>query len=162
MTREAFGQAYGEGLQYTVRFLLSRGVPRDSAEDVAQSAWMRGWERLSQLRDHRMVFTWINTIALNHYRRSIRHDRLREDLQEPLYFKETMNWAAIDLSKILQFCRPIDRFLLKAQMEGSTAKEIAEEQGVSHTAIRIRMLRARRAARKIAEGRARRMIQPAA
>jgi DNA-directed RNA polymerase specialized sigma24 family protein len=41
--------------------------------------------------------------------------------------------------------------LLEAQVGGSTAKEIAQANGLSQTAIRIRMFRARRAARKAAE-----------
>jgi DNA-directed RNA polymerase specialized sigma24 family protein len=145
MTREAYERAYKDGVNYTIRFLLSRG------EDITQAAWLRGWERLGQLRNDELVFTWVNTIALNLYRRSIRQERRCQSLQDPMYTKGSMNWAAIDLSRILRFCRTPDRLLLEAQIGGSTAKEIAKAQGVSQTAIRIRLLRARRAARKAAE-----------
>jgi RNA polymerase sigma factor (sigma-70 family) len=151
MTREAYETAYQDGLRHTLRFLLSRGVDRDNAEDISQAAWMRGWERLSQLRNDEMIYTWVNTIALNLYRRSIRQEKRCQDLGDYTATKGTLNWAAIDLARILRFCRPPDRQLLEAQMDGSTAKEIAEEHGVSQTAIRIRLLRARRAARKAAE-----------
>jgi RNA polymerase sigma factor (sigma-70 family) len=151
MNKESYEQAYQDGLHHTLRFLLSRGVARDGAEDIAQAAWLRGWERMDQLRNDEMIFTWVNTIALNLYRRAIRQERRCQGLQDPIYSKGTMNWAAIDLSRILRFCRVPDRLLLEAQMGGSTAKEIAKEQGVSQTAIRIRLLRARRAARKAAE-----------
>lgn len=40
--------------------------------ESAQAAWVRGWGRLGQLRDETLVLTWVNTIALNVYRRLIR------------------------------------------------------------------------------------------
>ena len=112
---------------------------------------MRGWERLGQLRSDELISTWVNTIALNLYRRAIRQERRLQGLHDPLYAKSTMNWAAIELRRILRFCRLPDRQLLEAQMVGQTAEEIAHDQGVSQTAIRIRLLRARRAARQAAE-----------
>jgi len=126
-------------------------VARDTAEEISQAAWMRGWERLGQLRSDELIATWVNTIALNLYRRTIRQERRLQGLQEPLYAKSTVNWAAIELRRILRFCRLPDRQLLEAQMVGQTAEEIAHDQGVSQTAIRIRLLRARRAARQAAE-----------
>lgn len=151
MTRESYGQAYQDGLNHTIRFLLSRGIARDTAMDVAQGAWSRGWERLHQLRDDRMVVTWVNTIALNRYRQTIRYEKRNQALVEPIYAKSGLNWAAIDLSRILAGCRDQDRALLEAQLRGITAKEIAEARGCSQTAVRIRLLRARRAARNVAE-----------
>jgi len=112
---------------------------------------MRGWERLGQLRSDELISTWVNTIALNLYRRAIRQERRLQGLKEPLYAKSTVNWAAIELRRILRFCLLPDRQLLESQMVGQTAEEIAQDQGVSQTAIRIRLLRARRAARQAAE-----------
>jgi len=154
MTREAYGQIYQEAKERTVRFLLSRGVPRIMAPDIAQSAWLRGWERLSQLRDERMLVTWVNTIALNQYRRAIRKEPFHQVIQEPLHGKTTfMNLAAIDVARMLHLCPPRQRALLEAQMVGATAKEIAQAQGVTETTVRIRFLRARRSARAVLEGR---------
>ncbi len=62
--------------------------------------------------------------------------------------------AASDVARILQFCRPNDRHLLEQQyVNGVTTEEIAREQGVTETAIRIRLLRARRHARSQVERR---------
>ena len=81
MTREEYGDIYQTGRERTIRFLLSRGAAPGLAPDIAQSAWLRGWERLSQLRDPQMIVTWINSIALNQYRRVIRTERLHQELQ---------------------------------------------------------------------------------
>jgi DNA-directed RNA polymerase specialized sigma24 family protein len=62
MTRDGYGQAYQRGFDRTVGFLVSRGVDRDSANEVAQAVWLRGWERLPQLRNESLVVTWVNTI----------------------------------------------------------------------------------------------------
>lgn len=151
MTREEYGEIYQAARERTIRFLLSRGAAPGLAPDIAQSAWLRGWERLSQLRDPQMIVTWVNSIALNQYRRVIRSERLHQEIQESSQGTTSMNLAAIDVEKILRVCRPPERLLLEAQMKGVTAKEIASEQGLTETAVRIRFLRARRSARMALE-----------
>ena len=151
MTRDAYGSAYQNGFRLTVRFLLSRGIGKESAMEFAQAAWVRGWEMLAQLRDENMVGTWVNSIALNYYRKWLRQQpnlSVLPDLpggQEP-------NMAAIDLNKILQFVKPDDRQLLLRRMEGVSISEIAKDHQVSDTAIRLRLLRARRTARSQLNG----------
>jgi DNA-directed RNA polymerase specialized sigma24 family protein len=51
MTGEEFGNMYRLTHMRTVRFLLSKGASPTIAADIAQ-AWLRGWERLSQLREN--------------------------------------------------------------------------------------------------------------
>ncbi len=157
MTREEYGEIYQAARERTIRFLLSRGVAPGLAPDIAQSAWLRGWERLSQLRDPQMIVTWVNSIALNQYRRVIRNERLHQELQQSAQGKTSLNLAAIDVAQILRACRPPERQLLEAQMRGVTAKEIAREQGLTETAVRIRFLRARRSARRALETRSRKL-----
>jgi RNA polymerase sigma-70 factor (ECF subfamily) len=152
ITTESYGRIYQEAHERTIRFLLSRGVPSAMADDIAQSAWLRGWERLSQLRDERMLVTWVNTIALNQYRRAVRRQRSQQVIQEPIDGRTTaINLAAIDVAKALHLCRPPQRELLKAEMVGLTAKEIARAQGVTEQSIRLRFFRARRSAREALE-----------
>jgi DNA-directed RNA polymerase specialized sigma24 family protein len=153
MTRETFGQAYQQGFRRTVRFLRSRGASAHSAEDVAQAAWLRGWERLHQLRDDKMIVSWVNAIAVNVHRYTSHHEARYQALPD-LHGSAGIDLASIDAAKILTLCRPRDRDLFEQQMGGLTADEIAAQQGVSTTAIRIRFMRARRAARANLEGRA--------
>jgi DNA-directed RNA polymerase specialized sigma24 family protein len=147
MTSSGFGQAYQAGFERTIRFLISRGAPRDGAQEAAQAAWARGWERLHQLRNDDQLLTWVNTIALNMYRRILQtEERFNQPMPE-LYSRMRIDMAAIDVARILQFCRPRERQLLELQMQGATTEEIARDNGVTETAIRIRLMRARRAAR---------------
>jgi DNA-directed RNA polymerase specialized sigma24 family protein len=153
MTRENYGLAYQRGFPYTVRFLMSRGICEDTALDVAQSAWTKGWERLNQLRNDSVLNTWVNAIALNAYRGLLRQPA-GQALPE-LYAPDT-SLAWIDISRILRFCRPCERVLLERQLKGETTEEIARDEGVSNTAIRIRLLRLRRKVRDRLLRRARR------
>jgi RNA polymerase sigma-70 factor, ECF subfamily len=148
MTQEGYGQAYQQGFGRTVRLLRSRGASMDHAEDVAQAAWLRGWQKRDQLRDARLIATWVNAIALNYHRRRSRDEARYQALpnSEPRGHIG-IDLAPLDAAKILKFCVPRDRMLFEQELNGLTTMEIARNQGVSATAIRIRLSRARRAIR---------------
>jgi RNA polymerase sigma factor (sigma-70 family) len=144
MTREDYGAAYQKGYEMTVRFLESRGSARDSAEEIAQAAWVRGWERIEQLRDVTMVFTWLNTIALNILRSDCRRPPFPQILFD-VAIAPKANLAEIDLRKILRSVKLKDRVILhRFYVEGFKVWEIAKQQGCTETALRIRLLRVRR------------------
>src|SRR5579862_3443337 len=148
MTREEYGAAYQKGYNLTVRFLVSRGLSYDSAQETAQAAWTKGWERLGQLRDTNMVLTWMNSIALNIHRSYIRREPLLQTLPE-LSTPPKINLAAIDVRRILKCCKTNDRMVLQRHyLEGYKVQEIAKSQGWTETAVRIRLLRARRSVGK--------------
>jgi RNA polymerase sigma factor (sigma-70 family) len=147
MTREEYASAYLSGYTSTARWLASRGLSGDTALETAQAAWARGWERLAQLRDSKTVLTWVNTIALNLYRTSLRHpifEQLAETLPLPST-QPTAHLAAIDVDRILSGCKSTDRVVLQRRyIEGYRIREIARAHGCSEGAVRIRLLRARR------------------
>ena len=151
MKRSDYAKAFETGFPATRRFLLARGAAVEEAEEIAQAAWARGWECVSQLREDSLVFTWVNTIALNIYRRALHSERQCQPLPQ-LFSRLTIDLAAIDVACVLKSCRPRERRLLEQQMQGTTAKEIAEDNGVTETTIRIRLMRARRALRARVEG----------
>jgi DNA-directed RNA polymerase specialized sigma24 family protein len=145
MTREGYGEAYARGYDRTVRFLCSRSIPGESAREFAQAAWVRGWERIGQLRNENMLLTWVNTIALNYFRASSRRAHSCAVTNE-LPGGAGVSFAALEVDRILRRCEPRDRDLFEQYLEGATAGEIARARNVSETAVRIRFLRARRAA----------------
>jgi DNA-directed RNA polymerase specialized sigma24 family protein len=150
MTRENYRAAHLCAFECTTRFLVSRGVARDNAKEPAQAAWARGWEQVNQLRDESTITSRVNTIALNSYRRIVE----RLNIARPVKVSDTtmIDLAAIDLARILDLCRPCGRLLLKPHSSGVTTKEIAERQRISETAVRVKLLRARRTARDLAGG----------
>jgi RNA polymerase sigma factor (sigma-70 family) len=148
MTTEEYGSAYKKGYIRTARFLVSRGLSWDGARETAQAAWVKGWEKVGQLRDSKMVVNWINTIALNLYRCSLRCEPFLQELPDMPAALET-HLAGIDVQLILQTCNRKDRIVLQHHyLEGHGVGEIARAQGLTETAVRVRLLRARRAAAK--------------
>lgn len=146
MTRELYGKSYERGFKLTMRFLISRGVRAESAEETAQAAWTKGWEHVAQLRNEKMVITWVNSIAWNVYRSANRRAPLQELPELPV--PPQVNLAAIDVERALRCCKANERNVLKQRyIEGFQIKDIARREGRTQTAVRLRLLRARRAAR---------------
>jgi RNA polymerase sigma factor (sigma-70 family) len=161
MTREEYGQAYQSGFRTTVHFLISRGILGEAAGEAAQAAWARGWERLEQLRNSKMVITWVNSIALNIHRSHLRKPAF-ESLQDvSISFQKDL--VSIDLARVLRMCSLEERTLLQQQyLDELKISEIARRQGCSETAARIRILRARRAVhQRLCRSTARRTAQAA-
>ncbi len=147
MTKEEFSVAYQNGLKYTHRFLVSRGLSQDMAYDVSQAAWVCGWEQLEQLKNPASIAYWINTIAINIHRSKMRKLR-KEDCLEKLIEPQTTslsNLSTIEVERTLKLCRPQDQaVLIWYCLEGLGTAEISELTGWTRSAIRIRLLRARR------------------
>jgi DNA-directed RNA polymerase specialized sigma24 family protein len=149
MTPQDFETAYGLGYPRTVAFLRSRGLERDTAIEVAQGAWVRGWEKLAQLRDQTMLMTWINRIAVNLSIANFRKARRETPLSEIHMRRAITNQHtdAVDLALLLRVCRPCDRTLLEEFVTGASIGEIAAKKNATPTAIRVRLVRARRVVR---------------
>jgi len=152
MTQEQYADAYSRGFDVTRRFLVSRGVSGDTAEEAAQAAWARGWECRDQLRDPKRLVTWVNTIALNLFRNWFRRREtsLRPEHQAPphMCFPKACGQAslqAIDIGRALASCAPDDREVIeKHYLAGYTSAELGQQKGCTAGAVRIRLLRARR------------------
>ena len=147
LSRSAFAQAYRDGFKSTWRFLLSRGINPAKAEEFAQAAWSRGWERRDSLRDSSRIVEWVNTIALNVFRNKLR--RRRETAELPLHMEggSGVSTARIEVEKALSACKGSERDLLVDRyVKGYSSKETAERHGLSPVAVRVRTMRARRKA----------------
>src|ERR1700734_163239 len=116
MRPEEYGHAFESGFGATRRFLLARGAPLEDAEEIAQAAWVRGWEFREQLRDPGLVGYWVNSIARNLFRA-----RFRARAMAPMDGVEApylMNLAEeIELNRLLDRCSRRDRRLLEQSLE---------------------------------------------
>jgi RNA polymerase sigma factor (sigma-70 family) len=145
MQRNDYAQAFEAGYSVTRRFLLSRGAPLEEAEEIAQAAWVRGWEYRDQLRDPGLVSYWVNSIARNLFRARFR-DPVQTEIEDnnAVY---TLDVDAIEVLRLLDRCSQRDRALLEQSLEGYSAEEIARMEGITPTGIRVRLLRIRNALR---------------
>ena len=144
MTREQYSLAYTNGYQSTVRFLVSRGLSGERAEEAAQAAWAKGWEHRGSLRNPKRVSSWVNTIALNLFRNWFRRRESPEELPE-IPTAPRVDPRAIDLHRMLERCDARDRALLEGHyLEGYTSEELGAKTGCTAVAVRVRLLRVRR------------------
>lgn len=144
MTRDQYSRAYTKSYPSTVRFLVSRGLSGESAEEAAQAAWAKGWEHRANLRNPSRVASWVNTIALNLFRNWFRRRESPEELPE-IPTAPRIDARAIDLHRTLDRCAPRDCELLVGHyLEGYTSEELGERTGCTAVAVRVRLLRVRR------------------
>lgn len=155
LTPQEFSEAYERSYSRTVRFLQSRGVTPDVAEEVAQSAWARGWERLAQLQSKTALLPWVNSIALNalrgYFRQQSRAPQLSEGVEGELPARQPMSLdARHDLQTVLAKCTPEEQQLLWAYWgEGFTSNEIASQMDIKPVSVRVRIGRIAKAIDKV-------------
>ena len=145
MRIQDFSVAFESGYTATRRFLMSRGAAIDEAEEIAQAAWVRGWECREQLRDPLLVGFWVNSIARNLFRARFRLPQ--ESPIEEVSASYSINLEALEVRRLLERCSVRDRDLLLKSLEGYSAEEMAEGSGVTSTGIRVRLLRIRQGLR---------------
>jgi RNA polymerase sigma-70 factor (ECF subfamily) len=144
LTQEQYAAGYSRGFALTKRFLGARGVGPDTAEEAAQAAWSRAWERRAQLRDPKRLQPWVNTIALNLFRNGCRQ-RETSELPLDIPVRPLTSPRAIDLLRVLEKCKPEDREMLhKHYLAGYTSRELAAEGNGTASGVRVRLLRLRR------------------
>ena len=126
----------------------------DAAEEAAQSAWVVAWRRLADLRDGAKLRPWLMSIAANEARQLTRSKR-RRSLREIAVLDpstppmDAMAADRVDLANALTMLEPRDRELLGLRyLAGMDSAEIGKAVGMSPTAVRSRLARARERLRK--------------
>jgi RNA polymerase sigma factor (sigma-70 family) len=144
LTVEKYGDAYQTGFQRTVRFLRSRGANEDVAEEIAQAAWSRGWERLHQLRTPEALEVWIASIAKHMFSAHAIKVQRSEEIEETTAACAP-SATSILWNEIVRCCQPEEKKLLALQyVSGYSSGEIAKKLGCSALAVRLRLMRVRR------------------
>ncbi|MCW5965523.1 MAG: RNA polymerase sigma factor [Bryobacterales bacterium] len=144
LSEAEFAQAFQTHFRKTLRFLRSRGASEDLAEEVAQEAWARGWERLHQLRNPEVVDVWVNSIAKHLWRNRVVRDQRNRELSDNMAVDHSPD-GGILWQQITQACGVEEQKLLNLHyVRGYTSNEIAERVGSTALAIRLRLMRTRR------------------
>lgn len=151
MNAQEYGYKYAKsGYRRTVRILARRGLTIDRAHDLAQAAWTRGLEHLESLRDDGRIDFWIDAIAKNQLRSSIRRDARLDSLEghaEPVR-DFPLNPDVLDVRRVLSCLTSRQRWLLVGfYIEGHSCIELAEQDKTSDSAIYWALKRARDAFR---------------
>lgn len=142
-----FESAYVKSFSKTVKFIRSLGASYETAEEIAQAAWARGWQCRHQLIQRQFLVTWVNAIARNYYREFIGKANLLSELSD--YGKASDIPKVLEVDSIVNRCSPLERNLLeKHYLEGYSSKEIAKQSNTNAITVRIRLMRLRRSLRE--------------
>jgi RNA polymerase sigma-70 factor (ECF subfamily) len=138
-----------------------RSIVKDSAEaeDVLQEVLVRAHQNLDQLRVEAALSTWLFRVAthasVDHLRKRGRQPRVADDAEadatEPTdepppslqYLVEQREMSACVQQFILDLPEDFRTVILLHDLEGLTAGEIAETLGLTLTAAKMRLHRAR-------------------
>lgn len=145
--KNLFESGFHHGYVNTRRFLQSKGADRDMAEEIAQAAWARGWERQEQLRCPELLGSWVNSIAMNLWRSQVNRNRRFGDLPEDIMIFSKIN-EEMDAALILKSCQDGESQMLKHYyFDGMSTEEIARRSQCRPVTVRVRLMRLREAVR---------------
>jgi RNA polymerase sigma-70 factor (ECF subfamily) len=140
-----------------VAFVEKRVGSRETAEDIVQSAFVRGLERGSEIRDEESSVAWFYRVLRNaivdHYRRQAAAERAQERFaaELPLWqdAAEIKEEVCRCLSGILETVKPEYRSALEfVDIEDGSLRELAASAGISESNAAVRVHRARKALRE--------------
>lgn len=140
-------------LQFSVclrRFILSKVKDEALADDLLQETFLRIHSKIDDLRDNAKVQAWIYQIARNiiydHYRKSAPevNSEVPEIWEEETDVNDAMTTTLRDIVLFMEELPDQDcQALCQVEFEGLSIKEYAEKTGISYTAAKSRVTRAR-------------------
>lgn len=132
------------------RFILNKVKSEDLADDLLQETFIRIHSKIDSLRDETKVQAWVFQIARNiindHYRKvnPILTDDVPEAIDPNPESDEEMSEAIQDMVKFMDDLEEKDcQALCQVEFEGLSIKDYAENAGISYTAAKTRVARAR-------------------
>ena len=147
-----------ENREKFLSFLQRRVETREVAEDILQSAFVRGLEKGGELRDEESAVAWfyrmLRNAVIDHYRHRATVDRAMEqwvkELETETHPDEMIqNVACGCVAELLDDLKPEYKEAIKfVDIEDRSLKELAEKTGVTANNAAVRVHRAREALRK--------------
>jgi anti-anti-sigma factor len=147
MTPEDYGAAYEKNFGRTVSLTQQRGFTREDAMDIAQDAWLRGFQKLRQLKNPSAVSAWVNQIARRSGRPTVRRINREAPLPEggPVLTVVPEKVGYIDLRRALDSCRSRDfEILRRVEVMGESTREVANALNTTDGAVHSALWRAKR------------------
>lgn len=132
----------------------------DEVEELAQEIFVKAYEKLRQFNENSKFSTWLYTIAMNHcrdYAKNVRrkNHRISEmdsgfldsnytEQQTPHLKMEIKEWGQLLMKSLLQLSDDYSEPFLMKYRDGMSYKTMSEETGVSESALKVRVHRARK------------------
>ena len=147
-----FSELYRAHVGFVWRMLLHFGVPEAGVEDAAQDVFVVVHRRWADRREHASARSWLygiaRRVAADHRRSRSRHERKLEALPpsrgRDLELEVGQRELIAMLEQALAELEPARREVyVLADIEGMTAREIAEGLGVNPNTVSTRLRAAR-------------------
>lgn len=139
-------------------FLQRRVESRDVAEDILQSAFVRGLEKGGELRDEDSAVAWfyrmLRNAVIDHYRRRASTERAMQEWVQELETETRPDAMIRDVAcacigELLDDLKPeYQQAIRVADLEDRPMRELAEMAAISENNATVRVHRARQALRK--------------
>ena len=115
---------------------IAYGVLRDSAAagDVTQEAFLRAWQRLSELNDPRRFGAWIGTIVRNMAHDQLRKRSGRNEISHELHHDSAAAPVAGNLRLVVDPAVQADRDERRRHIDAA----LSELDGLTRTAVALR------------------------
>jgi RNA polymerase sigma-70 factor (ECF subfamily) len=140
-------------------FLTRRVASRDVAEEILQSAFVRGLDRIDSLRKGESVTAWfyrlLRNALIDHYRRQDAEQRalqkvaLAQDRVEPPFDEALMEVVCTCVASLVSTLKPeYAAAIRRVDLEGATVSELAAEASITTNNASVRLHRAHEALRR--------------
>jgi RNA polymerase sigma-70 factor (ECF subfamily) len=139
-------------------FLQRRVESREVAEDILQSAFVRGIEKGGDLRDDESAVAWfyrmLRNAVIDHYRSRATHERAAEQWVRELETESKPDAMIQDVAcgcvkEVLVELKPEYREAIElVDLEDKSLREFAQSAGIAENNAGVRVHRAREALRK--------------
>lgn len=139
----------------------------DVVEELAQEIFVKSYEKLSQFSENSKFSTWLYAIAMNHcrdYSKNVRrkNQRLSEmdsgfldtnyvEQETPHLKMEIKEWGRLLKQSLLSLSDDYSEPFLMKYRDGMSYKTMSEETGVSESALKVRVHRARKELKTLLE-----------
>lgn len=154
---ESFASALVENHRRLLAFVERRVGSRADAEEILQSAMVRGWERGGEIRDEEKVVAWFYRLLRNsivdHWRARASRERAVEafgrELDDENSSPEIESELCACFEPLLETLKPeYSEILRQVDLGDSRPVDFAQEVGISANNAMVRLHRARAALRK--------------
>lgn len=152
---ESVWQAHRDALR---RFVMPRVNDESVADDIVQQVLATGYARQITLRDPSKLRSWLYQITRNaiidYYRSRKTTAEIPGELEQASNRQKENNRAEAELAQCLvplidSLPEPHRRTLILAELDGAKQREIASQMGLSLTAAKSRVRRARKMLREL-------------
>lgn len=134
------------------KFILSMTRDRDEAQDLLQDTILTVWQHFDEIRDHAAFKSYCFTIASNRFKRRFVREKFfgtyTEEIHENLVSSDPSPERSTEVSIVREALQQLPwkyrEALLLYEVNGLSIEEVRQIQGGTASAVKVRLLRARR------------------